>query len=178
MEGDGVLAQDFHPLGADELAVGEKQAEGRRRDMRQIALDQGEAHGGVGPAATLDDAPHEGHPDAAGHDGEHEIVHLGLADLPVGPIKGEQPRSVQAQKPDQKRQRPILVQADMLEEALEPTIGRGGLHRSRPLAGEVAEVHTAGADHGNDDQAERLQTALAQVNLGAQNSHEGGYGLV
>lgn len=32
----------------------------------------------------------------------------------------------------------------------------------------MAEVHAARADHGDNDQAERLQTALAQVDLGAQ----------
>jgi hypothetical protein len=116
----------------------------------------------------------KGHPDAAGHNGEHEIVHLGPADRPGGPITGEQPRSGQAQKPDQTRQSPILAQADMRDDALQPTPGRGGVHRSRPLAGEVAEVHTAGADQGHDNQAERLQTARAQVTLGAQTSHEGG----
>ena len=89
-------------------------------------------------------------------------------------LKAEQPRTVQ----DQKRQRPIPVQADMPEDALKPATGLGGLHPTRPLAGDVAEVHAAGADHADDDQAERLHTALAEIDLGAQDLQEDGYGVM
>jgi hypothetical protein len=42
----------------------------------------------------------------------------------------------------------------------------------------VAEVHGAGADHADDEQAERLQTALAEVDVRAQNPFEGADGTV
>ncbi len=122
--------------------------------------------------------PRRGHPNAAGDDGKHEIGHLGLADLPVGGVEREQPRSVQDRQPDEKRQRPVLVKTDVLVEALQPTVGRHRPHRSRTLAGNVAEVHAARAEHADDDPAERLQTALAQIDLGAQDLREGGNGFV
>ncbi len=146
--------------------------------MCEIALRQGDARGGVATATTLDQAPEHGHPEPAGNDGEHEGVHLGPADLPVGSVERQQPGVLQAQKPDQQRQGPVRVKPDMLEEALQPTVCRGGLHRSGSLAGKMAEVHAARADHADDDQAQGLQPALAEIDLRAQNSHEGGHGVV
>ena len=68
--------------------------------------------------------------------------------------------------------------ADMLEEPLQPAVGRGHQRRGRPLAGQMAEVHRPGADHADDDQAQRLQPALAQRDMRMQNPLEGGDGTV
>jgi hypothetical protein len=46
-------------------------------------------------------------------------IYLGLADLPVRAVECEQPRSVLPQQSDRQRQRPVFVQTDMLEEALQ-----------------------------------------------------------
>jgi hypothetical protein len=50
----------------------------------------------------------------------------------------------------------------MLEEALQPPVGRGEQRRPAALAGDVPEVHRAGTDHPDDQQAERLEPALAE----------------
>jgi hypothetical protein len=55
----------------------------------------------------------------------------------------------------------------MLEESLQPTIARGDPRRSGPLAGDVAEMDGAGADHADDEKAECLDAALAEPDLGS-----------
>ena len=42
----------------------------------------------------------------------------------------------------------------------------------------MAEVHRPGADHAHDDQAERFQPALAQIDMRTQCLLEGGDGTV
>lgn len=163
---------------ACEFPVGQQHTDGRGGEMCKITFDQGNAHGGVGATAALDHRPEQRHPEPAGDDGQHEEIHLSLADLPVCAVECEQPRSVLPQDADQQRQRPILTQTDMLKEALQPTIGGCRLHCARPLASNMAEVHAARAHHADHDQTQCLQTALAQIDLWAQNLGEGGNGSV
>jgi len=112
------------------------------------------------------------------NDGEDEEVHVAPADLPVGPVERQRPVAAQPEHLADQRQRPVGSEIDMLEEPLQPAVGRGDLHAPRTLAGDVAEVDRPGADHADHEKAERLQTGLAQVDTRPQNRGEGGDGSV
>jgi hypothetical protein len=107
------------------------------------------------------EGPEQRHALAPGDGGEHEVVHLDPADRPLGPVEHQRP-AVGAEHRRERGRGPVLAEAEMLEEALQPPVGRGEQRRPAALAGDVPEVHRAGTDHPDDQQAERLEPALAE----------------
>jgi hypothetical protein len=177
-EGDIVVVEEFQPVGADELPVGQELADGRGGKMGEIALDQRDADRGRAVAAARQQGPDERHPEVARHHGEHQIVHLPRPDRPLRPVEHQGPAAARPEQPRDQRQRPVLAEADVLEEPLQPAVGRRRERSPRPLAGDVAEVHRASADHADDQQAECLPAGLAQPDVRAQKAFEGGDGTV
>jgi hypothetical protein len=177
-EGDTVIVEEFEPVGADELAVREQDADGRGREVREVAPDQGDARRGRAVPLPGQHRPEERHAEAAGHHGEHEVVHLSRPDRPVRPVEHQGPASRRPHQARDERQRPVLAEAHVLEEPLQPPVGRRRPHAPAPFASDMAEVDRAGTDDADDEQAERLETALAERDLRAQKVFEGGDGTV
>ena len=90
-EGDIVLVEEFQPVGADELPVGQQLADGRGREMGEIALDQRDADLGRAVAAARQQGPDQRHPEVARDEGEHQIVHLPRPDRPLRPVEHQRP---------------------------------------------------------------------------------------
>lgn len=159
-EWDIVIVEEFEPRGADERAVGEQDADGRGREMREVALDERDARGHRRVPLPRQHRPEERRPEPARHDGEDDAVHFLRPDRPVGPVARQRPGPC---RPGEKRQRPGLAEAHVLEEPLQPALGRRRLHAPAPLAGDVAEFHGPRADHADDQQAERLDTGSCRA---------------
>jgi hypothetical protein len=53
----------------------------------------------------------------------------------------------------------------VLEEPLQPAIGRGDLHHAPRLAGDMAEVDGARRHHAHHEHAQRLQPRLAEADM-------------
>ena len=178
-EGKVVFLEEIHPFEPDELPVRKQQPDACRPEDRQVAPHQRDPLAAVaGAAVVVEHAPDQWHARPSGDHGQHQDVDVARPALPLRAVEREMPRTVEPQEPDHQRRRPILSEPDMLEEPLQPAVGRGDQRRARPLAGQMAEIHRPGTDHTDDDQAQRLQTALAQVDPGTQNPGEGGDGKV
>jgi len=178
-ERDIVFVEEVHPFDPDELPIREQEPDARGTEDRQVTLHQPDARGGVAAAAVVvEHAPHQRRPRPPRDHRQHQDVDVARAELPLGTVKRQMPRPDKSQEPDHQRRRPIRSETDMLEEPLQPTVGRGDLRRRRPLAGKMTEVDRAGADHTDDEQAQRLQPALAQSDMRPQDLLEGGNGTV
>jgi len=177
-EGNVVVVEEFQPLGADELPVGEQDRDRGGREMREVALQQGDARGHRAGALPRQHRPEQRHAEAARHHREHEVVHLARSDRPVRPVEREGPSPRRPDQPDEERQRPVLAEAHVLEEPQQPPTGRRPLHASAPCAGDVAEVHRPRVDHPHEEQAERLHAALAHRHMRAHKAFESGDGSV
>ena len=146
--------------------------------MREVAPDEGDAR--VRRAVPLpgQHRPEERHAEAARHHREHQVVHLARPDRPVRPVEHQGPAPRRPDQPRDERQRPVLAEARVLEEPLQPPVGRRRPHAAAAFAGDVPEVDRAGADDADDQQAERFETALAERHVRAQKAFEGGDGSV
>lgn len=174
-EGDVVFVQETHPFEPDKLAIRQQKPDAGAAEDRQIAPHQRNALGGVaGSAVVVEHAPHQRHARAPRDHGQHQDVDVAFPELPLGAVERQTPRPGKPQEPDHQRRRPVAPETDVLEEPLQPAVGRGDQRRGRTLAGQVAEVHRPGADHADDDETERLQPALAQPDMRLQYLLEGG----
>jgi hypothetical protein len=164
-EGDIVIVEELQPLGADELAVAQEEADARDREMRQIAVHQRDAVGARAAAAVGQQRPEERHAPAPGDRGEHRVVHLAPADLPVGAVEHQGP-ALGPERGRQQRRGPVRREGEELEEPLQPPIRGGRLHPPAARGGDVPEVHRPRADRADDQEAEGLEPALAQGDVG------------
>lgn len=161
-EGDLVLQQEGKPFLANEFSVREEHAHSGRIETGQIAFHQGNPLGRRAVAGMREQGPHQGNTKSLGDDGQDQHVHVGLADLPIGPVQAEVPTLWPADQCDHEADGPILGQANVLEKPLQPTVGRCNHDGSRPFACDVRQVHGSGANHTQNQQAKRLQAGLAQ----------------
>ncbi len=121
--------------------------------MREVALDERNPNSGRTVADARQQGPEQRHPEVPRDDGEHQVVHLPLADRPLRSVEHEVPAPRRSEQLCHQRQRPVLAEAHVLEEALQSTVGRRRQRRPGPLAGDVAKVHGACAHHADDEQA-------------------------
>lgn len=68
-------------------------------------------------------------------DRQHQDVDVARADFPVRRVEAKVPGIGQAKEPHDQARRPVLGKADVLEEALQTSIGRGNQNGARALAG-------------------------------------------
>lgn len=164
-EWDIVIVEGFQPLGADELAIRQQDPDRRRREIREIACHQRDPGRGRAVARPVEQGPEQRNPEAPGDHREHEVVHVARPDLPGRPIERERPRALWSDQARDDRRRPVRTEIDVLEEPLQPAVGRCDLHAACARAGDVAEVDRARADHAYDEHAERFQAALAEADM-------------
>ena len=131
------LREEVDPRAPDELPVCQEQPNARGTEDRQIAPhQQGPLAGFAVAAVVVEHAPNQRHARPPGDDGQHQDVDVAGAELPLGAVEREMPRAVEPQQPDDKRRRPVGSKADVLEEPLQPAVGRGHERRGRTLAGD------------------------------------------
>jgi hypothetical protein len=164
-ERDVVIVEECQPLRADELPVGEKEPDCRGREVRQIAPHQRDPGLCGAVARPVEQRPEERNPEAPGDDREHEVVHVVRPDHPVGPVEHQRPGALRADHLRDERHRPVGSEVDVLEEPLQPAVGRGDQHASSRPGGDVAQVDRARADHAHHEHAERLQPRLADADM-------------
>ena len=170
-EGDIVFTQEIGPSPAEKLPVGKQQPDAQYIEKPGEAAHQRDALVGAGVPPALDQRPHQRHPEAAGDRSEDEEVDLMAADPPLGPVEGQISRVAQPGEFGGDRRRPVPPQIapgpNVLEEALQAVANRGDLGGAGALGGETAEVDGPRADHDDDDQRQRLDRLIAQIEMRA-----------
>lgn len=150
-EWDLVVDQEFDPIGANELAIGEQQLDRGRAEQAQIALHQFDALAAVAVALAIDHRPQQRHAEAPRHDGQHENVDVLAADLPVGAVERQVfgPRQVQHPYHDLCDNR--LIQPDRFEKSLQAPVVRPVLRRSREMARNMAQIDRTALDQPHNE---------------------------
>jgi hypothetical protein len=166
-EGDAGFGEEGQPLRPDELPVRKEKPDARDVQEREIAPHQRDPLLGVRAAGTLDHAPDQRHAEARRHGGQHEEVDVALAHPPLGSVERERPGALQPEQLRRKRRRPVGPEFHVLEEALQPAIGRGHQRRTWPLAGDVGEVDGPRADHAHNEECHGVAPVLAQRHVRA-----------
>jgi hypothetical protein len=161
-EGDLRLHEKSKPFLTDELAVGEQHAHRAGLEARQVALHQGDALRRGAVPGVIEQCPHQRHPEPRRDHSQYEHVDVGLADLPVGPVQAEIPRAGVADQGRDEADGPVLRQGDVLEEALQATVGRRNQSARRPLGCNVCQIDGSRTDHAQEQDAECLEARLAQ----------------
>ena len=125
--------------------------------MREIPLHQRDALRRRAVAGMREQGPHQRDTEPRRDEGQHQDVDVGLADLPIGSVKTKMPRARIAEQRDNNAHGPILEQAHVLKEALQTAISRRNQGATGPLTCDMRQVHRPGADHAQQDHAERLE---------------------
>jgi len=113
-EGDVVFVEKAHPCEPDELPVRQEQPDARRAEDRQVTPHQRDALAAVaGAAVVVEHAPDQRHPRPPGDDGQHQDVDVTRAELPLGAVEREMPRTLEPEEPHHQRRRPVGAEANV-----------------------------------------------------------------
>ncbi len=164
-ERDFLFHEKGEPFLANKLTISEQHTHGAGVEARQIARHQGDALRRGAVARMVEHRPHQRHPKPRRDHCQDEHVDVGLADLPVGPVKAEIPRPRAADQGGHEADGPVLWQADMLEKTLQAAVGRRNQRARGPLRRDVRQIDCAGADHAKQQDAERLEPRLAERHM-------------
>jgi len=149
-KGDVVFAEKAQPKCANKFSIRRQTSDPFRAKLSQEASHQSDAFFGIGIAPFIEQCPEERDGDPFIGHGEHEKIEIDRAESPIGAIQAEGPRRLKREQPHDERGNERGGDLECLEEALNPTIGRGGFAPTTERDRDLGQIHGADADDGDE----------------------------